>query len=41
MYDFYYSTMKHLYEKRINIVYSDIDSLDYEIKTHNFFNDKI
>jgi hypothetical protein len=28
-----------MYGKRINIVNSDTDSLVYEIKTHNYFDD--
>ncbi len=39
MYDFHYNVMKNMYRNKINIVYSDTDSLVYEIRTSNFFDD--
>ncbi|KAE9522117.1 hypothetical protein AGLY_017505 [Aphis glycines] len=39
MYDFHYNVMKNMYRNKINIVYSDTDSLGYEIRTSNFFDD--
>ena len=39
MYHFHYDIMKNIYGNKINIVYSDTDSLVYEIRTFNFFDD--
>lgn len=39
MYDFHYNVMKKRYGNKINSLYSDTDSMVYEIQTHNFFND--
>uniref|UniRef100_A0A2S2R9P8 DNA-directed DNA polymerase n=1 Tax=Sipha flava TaxID=143950 RepID=A0A2S2R9P8_9HEMI len=39
MYDFHYNIMKKKYDHNLNIVYSDTDSLVYEIKTNDFFGD--
>ncbi|XP_025203843.1 uncharacterized protein LOC112600753, partial [Melanaphis sacchari] len=39
MYDFHYDVMKKRYGNKINSLYSDTDSMVYEIQTHNFFND--
>ncbi|KAL4123344.1 hypothetical protein QTP88_015541 [Uroleucon formosanum] len=39
MYHFHYDIMKNMYGNNIDIVYSDTDSLVYEIRTLNFFDD--
>ena len=39
MYDFHYNIMKKKYGNNLNTVYTDTDSLVYEIKTYNFFDD--
>lgn len=39
IYDFHYNIMKNMYGNKIDIVYSDTDSLVYEIRTYNFFDD--
>jgi len=39
MYSFHYDVMKQKYGNKINILYSDTDSLIYEIITKNFFTD--
>lgn len=39
MYSFHYDVMKKKYGSKINILYSDTDSLIYEIITENIYND--
>lgn len=40
IYNFHYNVMKKKYENNnLNLLYTDTDSLIYEIKTNNFFND--
>ncbi|XP_065203746.1 uncharacterized protein LOC135833867 [Planococcus citri] len=39
MYDFHYSVIKPLYEERVELCYTDTDSLLYDIKTDDFYKD--
>ena len=39
MYDFHYDYIKTKYEDNSKLLFSDTDSLDYEIKTKDFYED--
>lgn len=39
MYNFHYNVMKKTYGSKLSTVYSDTDSLVYEIRTNNFYDD--
>lgn len=39
MYDYHYNVMKKHYKDRITLMYTDTDSLVYNVKTENFYHD--
>src|SRR5690606_14395524 len=39
MYDFHYNTMKKLYKDNLKLLFTDTDSLCYEIQTNNVYED--
>lgn len=39
MYDFHYCYMKKKYDRKVELLYTDTDSLLYEIETEDFYND--
>ena len=39
MYDFHYNTIKKQYEDKAKLLFTDTDSLCYEIETEDLYND--